>query len=292
MKHATQIGFGAILLWSLLAVFTVGSKPVPPLQLNAMCFAIGGCVGLIWVFVSGTLNQLRTVPVHVYAIGTAGLFGYHFLYFTALRLAPPAQAGLIAYLWPLLIVLLSGLLPNEKLSKLHVVGAGLGFAGVAILMGDAWRFNSDSAFGLVVALLCAFTWAGYSVVSRTFGTIPTSSVAVFCVATAVLSAIGHAMFETTIWPNDPKTWGSILALGLGPVGAAFYLWDIGVKNGDIQFLGVCSYAAPVLSTLALVITGFADLSSALFMSLALIVGGAALAGFASTANSSTSETDV
>jgi drug/metabolite transporter (DMT)-like permease len=47
----------------------------------------------------------------------------------------------------------------------------------------------------------------------------------------------------------------VLALGIGPVGAAFFTWDIGMKRGDIQLLGVASYAAPLLSTLALVAAG-------------------------------------
>ena len=38
------------------------------------------------------------------------------------------------------------------------------------------------------------------------------------------------------------------ALGLGPVGAAFFLWDIGMKKGDLRFLGVASYATPMIST--------------------------------------------
>jgi len=96
--RATAIGFGAVLLWSLLALFTVGSAPVPPLLLNAITFAIGGALGVVWTIASGSAGQLRSVRPAVYLFGTAALFGYHFLYFSALRLAPPAEASLIAYL--------------------------------------------------------------------------------------------------------------------------------------------------------------------------------------------------
>ena len=106
-ERATLIGFAAVLLWSLLALFTVGAATVPPLQLNAICLSIGGAIGLIWTWRSGGISQLLKVSWKVYAFGTIGIFGYHFLYFSALRAAPPAQAGLIAYLWPLLIVLFS-----------------------------------------------------------------------------------------------------------------------------------------------------------------------------------------
>lgn len=279
--RATLIGFIAVVLWSLLALLTVGSAPVPPLQLNAICFAIGGVLGLIWAYRSGRFGQLSSVSWKVYAFGTVGLFGYHFLYFSALRAAPAAEAGLIAYLWPLLIVLFSGLLPNEKLRKGHVVGAFISFAGAAlIILGGQNGFSSDHLFGYVLALSCAVIWGGYSVLSRRLGAIPTETVAIFCILTAILSTIAHFLFETTVSPT-PTAWIYIIALGLGPLGLAFYVWDVGVKNGDIQLLGVVSYAAPLLSTIILVLAGIAAPSWQLFLAAGLIAGGALLAARAS-----------
>lgn len=132
--HATSIGFVAVLLWALLALFTVGSAPVPPFQLAAMCFAIGGTLGGVWIAASTGFSVLRGVSWRVYAFGTIGLFGYHALYFSALRMAPAAEAGLIAYLWPLMIVLFSGLLPGETLRPMHVIGAFVSFVGAALIV--------------------------------------------------------------------------------------------------------------------------------------------------------------
>src|SRR5690606_7874516 len=154
-SRATAIGALAILLWALLALLTVATAPVPPLLLNAMTFTIGGSLGLVWVGLNGSWRDLARVRLHVYLFGTAGLFGYHFLYFSALRLAPPAEASLIAYLWPLLIVVFSGLLPGERLRGLHVAGALTAFAGAAAIL---WR---GGGFGLgpghVLAFGCALT---------------------------------------------------------------------------------------------------------------------------------------
>lgn len=285
ISRATLSGFGAILLWSLLALFTEGSKPVPPLLLNAICFSIGGALGLVWLFTKGDPSRLKSVPLRVYLFGTAGLFGYHFLYFSALRMAPPAQAGLIAYLWPLLIVLFSGLLPGESLRRGHVIGALIGLSGAAvILFADGIGTLDQAALpGYGLALLCALTWSGYSVLSRRLGETPTETVAIFCVATALLSAIAHIALEETIWPQSPSSWAAVAALGLGPVGLAFYVWDIGVKRGNIQLLGVASYAAPLLSTLILVLAGVAEPTLALGLAAALITGGAILAARASRA---------
>lgn len=281
-KRATLIGFSAILLWSLLALFTIGSAPVPPLLLNALCFGIGGTLGLVWVLAGGGLARLKGVGWKIYAFGTAGLFGYHFLYFTAFRLAPTAETGLIAYLWPLFIVLFSGLLPGERLRARHVLGALVAFAGAAlIVLRGGVALDGAAAPGLALAFLCALTWAGYSVLSRRLGDVPTESVTVFCLATAVLSALAHLALEPTVWPVGAVGWASVAALGLGPVGLAFFTWDIGVKRGDIQLLGVASYAAPLLSTVALVVAGIAAPTVTILIAAVLIAGGAALAARAS-----------
>ncbi|WP_299624850.1 EamA family transporter [uncultured Tateyamaria sp.] len=285
-KHrATLIGFIAVLLWGLLALFTVGAAPTPPFLLNAVCFFIGGTLGLIWTAASGGLGQLRHVPPRVYILGTLGLFGYHALYFSALRLAPAAEASLIAYLWPLLIVLLSGLSPGEQLRSGHIIGALVGFAGAALIIsGGGAGFDPTALGGYLLAAACAMTWSSYSVLSRSFGTVPTASVAVFCIASALLSLPLHLAFEVTAWPEGALGWASMMLLGLGPVGLAFYVWDIGVKRGDIQMLGTASYAAPLLSTLVLVVAGVAAPSWTLALAAILITAGALLAARASLRN--------
>lgn len=280
-SRATAIGFTAILMWALLALFTIGSAPVPPFLLNAICFGIGGSIGLVWTLTGAGFRVLRGVSWKVYAFGTLGLFGYHFLYFTAFRLAPTAETGLIAYLWPLFIVLLSGLLPGERLGAAHILGALIAFAGAALIVLARGGAAEGSSLGLGLAFLCAVTWAGYSVLSRRLGAVPTESVTVFCLATAALSVVAHLALEQTQWPQGVIGWGSVLALGVGPVGAAFFTWDIGMKKGDIQLLGVASYAAPLLSTLALVVAGITPASPVILLAAVLITAGAALAARAS-----------
>lgn len=287
-SRATAIGFGAVLLWALLALFTVGSAPTPPFLLNTICFAIGGTLGLIWAALTGMTASLRSVPLKVYIFGTLGLFGYHALYFSALRLAPAAEAGLIAYLWPLLIVVFSGLLPGERLRLGHLIGALVGFSGAALIIlgGGGAGFATSHAAGYALALLCALTWSSYSVLSRLVGDAPTATVAVFCIASAALSLPLHLVFEDTQFPSTTLGWAAIIGLGTGPVGLAFFVWDIGVKQGDIQLLGTSSYAAPLLSTLVLVLAGVAAPSLALLWAALLITGGAVIAARASMTSSS------
>jgi drug/metabolite transporter (DMT)-like permease len=275
---ATLTGLVAIACWSILALLTAASGTVPPFQLLSMTFAVGAAIGVVsWLFRPGAIQALRQ-PWPVWLLGVGGLFGYHAVYFAALKQAPPAEASLVAYLWPLLIVLFSALLPGERLRWFHVAGALLGFAGVVVLaLGRGVGLDVQYLPGYGLALCCAFIWSGYSVLSRRFKAVSTDAVVGFCIATALLAIPCHLLFEETVWPANPTGWLAILGLGLGPVGAAFYTWDHGVKHGDIRLLGVASYATPILSTLILVVAGFARPTLALGFACLLIVGGALIA---------------
>jgi len=280
VQWATATGFGAILLWSSLALMTAASGTMPPFELAAITFLIGGMLGVPTLMRHPEGLGLLRQPPAVWMLGIGGLFLYHAVYFAALRLAPPAEAGLIAYLWPLLIVMLSAFLPGERLRMGHIVGALAGFSGVALLLGarqDGLGFEQRYILGYALAFCCAFIWSGYSLLSRRNRDVPSELVAAFCLGTSALSMIAHLAFETTVWPQVTSQWLAILGLGLGPVGAAFYLWDRGVKLGDIKLLGVTSYAAPVLSTLLLIASGYAQFSLSLAFAALLIVGGALLA---------------
>jgi drug/metabolite transporter (DMT)-like permease len=217
-------------------------------------------------------------PPVAWIVGVGGLFGYHALYFLALRFAPPAEAGLLNYLWPLLIVLFSALLPGERLAPHHIIGAVLGLAGTILLFaGNSSGFAPGQVPGLIAAFVAAFVWAAYSVMSRKLKAVPTDAVAGFCAVTALLAAIVHGLAEVTIWPDTMVQWLAIVALGVGPVGAAFYAWDIGMKRGDIRVLGAASYATPLLSTAFLILAGFARPSANIAIAAVLIAGGGLIA---------------
>jgi drug/metabolite transporter (DMT)-like permease len=277
-RAATLIGLTAILMWSLLSVLTVATGKIPAFQLAAMTFAIGALVAFAsFLFRPSAFGALKQ-PLIAWVVGVGGLFGYHALYFLALRFAPPAEAGLLNYLWPLLIVLFSSLLPGERLAPHHIIGALLGLAGTVLLFaGNGASFAPGQIPGLAAAFVAAFVWAGYSVMSRKLKAVPTDAVAGFCLATAVLAALVHGMVETTVWPETTGQWLAIIALGVGPVGAAFFVWDIGMKRGDIRVLGAASYATPLLSTAFLILAGFAQPTATIAIAAILIAGGGLIA---------------
>jgi drug/metabolite transporter (DMT)-like permease len=277
---ATAIGFTAVLMWGLLAFFSKLAGDIPPLQLTGMSFLIGGLVGVAsWIFRPGAARVLLQHSPLVWIHNVAGLFGSHFLYFMAVQNAPVVEVSLIAYLWPLFIVLFAGFLPGEKLKAHHLIGVVLGLLGAFLVVskGEGFGLSQGLQLGHMIALPYAMYWAAFSVSIRRYGNIPSDIVAGFCLVTGLVALIAHSILETTVWPLSTQQLLAILGLGLLPVGAAFYAWDFGMKHGDPMVLGASSYAAPLLSTLVLLLTGFGVFHWSIAVACLLIMGGAVFA---------------
>ena len=272
---ATLAGCGAILLWSFLALLSRAAAGVPPLQLTAMAFAVSGAAGLAWLASTGRLAVLRQSP-GAWLHGVGGLFGFHALYFLSLAWAPAASANLINYTWPLLIVLLSAPVLGMRLGLRQALGAGVALAGCALLLGQGAAFPPGAALGYAAAVGSAFVWALYSVLARRFRTVPSAALAGFCAGTAALAGLAHVVTEPTVLP-DAAGCAAALALGLGPVGAAFVLWDLGMKHSDPRLLGTLAFATPVLSTLLLAVSGLASLTRSTLLAVVLVAAGGWLA---------------
>lgn len=278
-SFSTLIGFTAILTWAFLALLSTAAGPIPPFQLAAMAFFLGGMVGVSsWIVRPQAVKALRQ-PWQVWALGVAGLCIYHCAYFFAIQSAPPVEVSLIAYLWPLLIVVFASFLPGERLRAHHLVGVILGLLGaVAIITkgGSVGLFGGIMP-GHLIALFCAFVWSGYSVLSRRFGQVPVDMVAGYCLITALVTFILHMGLEETAWPETGLQWAAVAVLGAVPLGAGFYAWDWGCKHGDIMVLGALSYAAPLFSVIVLLLAGYGVFHWSVALACLLIVAGALIA---------------
>lgn len=272
---ANFAGIGAIAIWSLLAVLSRGAASIPPLQITAMSFAVSAVLGGIVLIARGELGVLRQKPV-VWLHGVGGLFGYHACYFAALAMAPAAEANLINYAWPLLIVVFSAPVLGLHLSRWHITGVLTGLIGCLLLLAHGADFSASAMLGYIFAFAAAIIWALYSVLSRRLASVRTGAVVGFCGASAILAAGAHFAFEPTMVPGTTAL-GSVLLLGIGPVGGAFFLWDIGMKRGDPRLLGTLAYVTPVASTIILGLAGYATLSLATLGAACLVAAGGLIA---------------
>ena len=275
-RNATLAGLLAILLWSSLALLTVATDGLPPFQVLTIAFAVAGALGLVRAGLRGKTgwSELRQ-PVSALALSTGALFGYHALYFIALKRAPAVEANLLNYLWPLLIVVFAGFLPGVRIRPLQWIGTGLGLAAAILLVSGGQRLAVSASHlpGYLAAITAAVVWAAYSVLNRRHAQVPSAAITVACVGVAVLGALAHLAIETTVAPT-PLQWSVLLLMGIGPTGAAFWLWDTGTKRGDIALLGSLSYLAPLLSTALLVLSGRVQPHPVQAMALALLLAGA------------------
>jgi len=271
--QASLLALAAIILWGSLAPLGVSLSHVPPFLLTGCALLIGSVIGL--ALSKGRVQQWK-VPTLTLALGVYGLFGFHFLLFIALRHAPPVQANLVNYLWPLGIVLMAPLfLPGMRLHGLHIAAALLGFAGAALAIVGGRDLQGGFAWGYIPALASAFVWASYSLLTQRVQAFPSAAIGLFGLVSGLLSLLCHALLETPV-DLSAHDWLLLAAMGLGPLGGAFYLWDAALKRGDARQIGVLSFLTPLLSTLALLWLRGEWPSTSVVLAAGMIVGAAVL----------------
>lgn len=271
MPHAQLLALGAILLWACLAPLGVRLAHLPPFWLTGTALLVGSVIALP---LSRFDPRQWRVPLGTLVMGVYGLFGFHFLLFIALRHAPPVQANLVNYLWPLGIVVMAPLfLPDAVLRPQHMLAALMGFSGAALAITGGRSLSAEWAWGYVPALGSAFIWASYSLLTRRVAHFPTSAIGGFAFVSGLLALVCHVLWEPAVHPSTTD-WLLVVIMGLGPLGGAFFLWDAALKRGNAQHIGLLSFLTPLLSTVLLLWLRGQALSWSIAAAAILIVGAA------------------
>lgn len=278
--RATVLGACSILLWAFWPTLATLGGATPPFQLLTIAFAAAFALFALLRLARGQpVTGLVRAPPSVLLAGLLGVLGANIFYILALRAVPPAEANIVAYTWPVMIVGLSILFGFARLSPARWLGLALGFTGAAVIIGPVGFGDpaDGAAWGYALALASGLSWALYSVIRSRIAGGPADVIGGVCGLAAPVCLVLHLTFEPTI-ALTVGDWSAAIAIGLAPIGGANALWDYGISRGDATRLSIYAYATPALATLLLVAFGFAGLSFALVAGGALVTAGAVLGG--------------
>ena len=284
----TAIGALAIPLWAMWPSLALRTAAVPPLETLTLAFLCGS-ISFKALHVSAREAAAHAggswrswIPGLVYA---GALSGGDVCFLLALHRIPAAQANLLVYLWPVMIVVMGATVGLFRLRARQILGLILGFSGAVILIWDG--HVSLSAGGISLALLSGALWAAYCVF-RLLWKEPTGNLlARGCAISTVLCAGLHLLLEPTVVP-DAGALAAIAIAGFIALGVGNFVWDLGFRRGDGHLLAVMAYATPLCSALLLTALGAALLTWNLLIGALVIV----LAGMLSRSADSGTRTGI
>jgi drug/metabolite transporter (DMT)-like permease len=273
----TLIGCLAIPLWAswpLLAALTTSTMPL--MQYLAVIFASGAVAlflapkGPVAVRsdrpqVEGWAKSSRLLAAVMVGLG---LLVSDILFILAFRHISVAQANLILYLWPVMVVAICVPLGLATLRRTHVGGILLGLLGAALVIG-----GGDGAFswtGVALATGGGLAWAGYVVFRIWQGEQAPDALALGLTLSAAVATALHLAFEATVVPSLGALAGTIL-VGIIPLALGNLAWDHGVRKGDRVLLATMAYATPLIAAMLLVAFGLAAATPNLLLGAVLIV---------------------
>jgi len=285
-QHATKIGTFALVIWSFGPLFNNLVSAVPIFEILSFSFGIGFICGCVYLTVTKNWHKL-TQPLVYGVMGFAGIFGNELLFVSAFKFAPAAHITLINYLWPILVLTLTGLIRQDRLSLRYMIAAILGFLSVAfyivnqietVISGKYW-------IGYALVLLGTCCWSMYILANRKQEHMPSEMITIYCGLGFIISLTVHCQTETFYLPTLNEAF-ALCWLGFMGLGLAFNFWDFGIKWGNPRLLSILSYNTVLLSTLILI--GFNQ--TQFDMSLVVAAVGVTLASLVSLAEYPSSST--
>jgi drug/metabolite transporter (DMT)-like permease len=280
-RRATIGGMLAVFFWSFAAPTIAVAEGVSPFLFVSIEHTIALLVfSLRWAWQRhNPLPELRRVPLWFYGAAVIGITGHQLAWVAAMQQAPPLEATLIIYTWPLLIVIFTAISLKQKLRGAHIAGGFLGLLGMAALMMgrgmDLYGFHLMP--GHVYAVFCALSWSIFAALAARQKSIRSSYL-------TVIFALG-VVFNSAIWyfclgaPMPPTSSLLIVAGTSVFISLGYPLYDFAIKKGNTRIVAIFSFFTPVLATFYLVMLGKASMTIYLLVALLLVVAGIAVAKY-------------
>ena len=259
-RRSITFGIIAIMLWCWSGVcFRRGSELMGSSMVYLTFMTGFGSLTavLLQYFRRQPLIHMIRPPFRVMIAGFFGVALYTVMLAKAFGIAAEEDIGqinLLNYLWPVWMVIWGiFLLGTRPKALLTISGILIGSFGVFISNGqNPFTHLPATLFPHALALTGGFLWALYVVLLRKWKIKEEEGGTAFHFAVCAVIAALFAAFDND-WNNVPPWSGSmlfwILFGGAGPVGIAYSLYEISVKNGPVILIAAFSYFIPIGSSL-------------------------------------------
>ena len=227
---------------------------------------------MIPVAVRGGLPLLRTTRIGLHLLRAATGTACWYALFVAIKLIPLANATLLTYSAPLWMPLIAWLVSRQRVAKATWIGAGIGFAGVIlVLQPQARSFNAGELFALFGALMLAIAmmsvrWLG--------ATEPVTRILFYYFLLSTLLSIPVAVVD---WqPIPAKAWVWLIALGF----AQFFsqiLVVVAYRYASAEKVGPFIYSVIVFTAVIDWLVWHHRPTLFMYLGMALVIGGGLIA---------------
>lgn len=248
------------------------AKGVMPDYLQPMGFIftrIGGAL-LLFFSLSLAIKQQKVNFKDLFRLALCGLFGVALnqsLFFIGLNITTPINASIIMTSNPILVLVASGILLNEKLNLRKWIGILLGLTGalLVIAFGKNIHFGSDTFWGDVLVLLNASSYGIYLVLVKPLMAKyePITVLKwVFFFGLLFVLPFGFQPFIEAKWSSFPNDiWLSVLFVVLGTTFLTYLLNIFALKRVSPNVVSIYIYTQPIIASTIAVLFGKDELTS-------------------------------
>jgi len=269
--RAASLALGAVLLWATWPTLATWAQPAPPFLIFALGSAVGFAVSLALASARGEARTFLRIPPRTLLLVAGGLLVNNVLYLMAMPRIGPAEANVVSYLWPILLVLIASRMDRSRITRGQWLGIATAFAGASLAIGPSFARGFDP-LGVLLAFASGLTFAVYAAI-RSRAT-ETRDVIGPSMGLMTLLAMGlHLAFETT----PQLAWQQLLAIaaiGVLPLTLSNALWDMASRTGQLATISGLAYLTPLVGLLLLALFGAATVSWGTAAGAGLIVAGA------------------
>ncbi len=124
---------------------------------------IGIAIVLLVAGLAGTLGQINRRAIHIHLIRNISHFAGQNLWFFAIPLIPLTQVFALEFTSPIWAIFLAVFILGERLNRITILTAALGFVGVLIITRP---WDTSLSPGVLAAALAAIGFAGSAVFTR------------------------------------------------------------------------------------------------------------------------------